>query len=371
MSQDAFAELDVNLDDEVLRLGRLVHTNHDAVVNQAVKPNREPKYYKISREKWAIVESAHDVRKQVEEQLSSLPVPVRVGVTTDTSGHRRRKVVSVQYLIQETSSGDEIRPDMAFTQFEDHLPASATGVAGRGTEEERAVEDIPVKAEKVTVKPDFPCDTDPDTQYYDTEYFPDIPGGCYYIPESGYCTTGTPAHDDLNDELVIVGAGHCLDEGVDKCYQNDEVEEDRFGTPDDTRVDPGLPVDAGVIQMRNGANVDYSLAENTDSAPYGPNVFGIISGTKIKDREGDTSWEVKKQGANTGICSGHVTYAYGSTFDTDAISRGGDSGGPHYREDDYGRPLIAGINYGHRTDGSDDAIGTLMSAIESQFNVTV
>ncbi len=47
MSQDALAELTENPHDEVPRLESLTHTNHEDVINNGAKPEREPVYYTI------------------------------------------------------------------------------------------------------------------------------------------------------------------------------------------------------------------------------------------------------------------------------------------------------------------------------------
>lgn len=119
LTQDAVADVIGDPRREVPRIKAFRHTNHEAVVEEGAKPEREPDIYSIPRSMWAQVEAAHDARRQVEKQLDG---NYPVWVTDDNNGDKM--VVVEQYDDGNLRSAD-------VRALDEQIPASVKGVAGR------------------------------------------------------------------------------------------------------------------------------------------------------------------------------------------------------------------------------------------------
>ena len=136
---------DIDLDEEVPRLGRVRHINHRAVTN-GEEPEREAIYYTIRRKKWAVVETAHDAASQVNDMLETagLDSSVSAGVTTLTRNQRSQKAVVVKRTVTERADGETVTPDVTKDQLKETLPNTVAGTAGEG-QYQRTIDQIPVK----------------------------------------------------------------------------------------------------------------------------------------------------------------------------------------------------------------------------------
>jgi hypothetical protein len=215
LTADALANVTSDPSDEVPRLDKLKHANHEAVERGDDPPEKEAVYYTIPRDEWVVVETAHNAAERLEAAFerriasavdNSLDDPtanLKFGVTTITSGHTRKKAVVVEYRRFISQDGTVVgEPDVGFEWVREHAPDTVTGSVGSGDQQEIR-SDIPVVVRQRTV----------DQQaYYDGEYRP-VPGGCQiqdgYDTEFG--TVCTPAWDNDNGEYVMVTVGHLVE----------------------------------------------------------------------------------------------------------------------------------------------------------------
>lgn len=362
MTKDAFAELTGNSEDEVPRLEALVHTNHDEV-ERGAQPERKPIYYTISREKWAIVESAHDAREKIEKRLTEqMDLDPGVMVRTITSGQHQQKAVVAEYPIIEKSSGETITPDISYEDFSDMIPAKTDGIAGRGTEQATKIENIPVLVERQPVK----------QLYYSAQYRP-VPGGCAFDPDPDNATgtIGTPAYDRKHDREALLTAKHVIDgSSYEYIHQPDSTCDGSYiGNADRYKRFSGF--DAGVINPSRNTEYDLALYGSgcNDSGGYrNRDVAGKIASSTLRDNEGNEDYKLTKQGKSSGQTSGYITNVSDNAFRTTAGIQSGDSGGPFYKNYSGDLTLIAGIAYASQ---SGDSKATQMDVIEDELRVRV
>lgn len=368
-SKSALAESDVDLGNEVPMVRVWKHTNHEEVVENGAKPEREPEYFGVPRDQWVKVQSARDAAERLRNQLD---VPgVQVGVTTVTRGQKPRKAVVVKHQTEEYDWQDDFSPGVSVEDLRDELPATMTGVAGRGTEKARAVKGIPVVTKQQQV--DFTDDavSTAASYDYDCNYRP-VPAGCAWRTEKGnVCTTGTPVHDDDHNENRLVTASHCfLSYDATDCRQN-YGSGDEIGTRDKDKINFDHPpnlFDAAVVDLNSGTDVRRDLADEQCDTYRDPGIAGTMDDDWLHQLE-DNGYNVTKQGARTGISSGTVKEVYDTYFEVDTTINGGDSGCPFYknRTDSFATyTYIGGI-----LRGGDPAQVTKMTEIESRFSVTV
>lgn len=371
MSQDTLAELTDDPTEEVPRLSTVEHVNHEAVVKEGAPPEREPNYYTISRDEWAVVESAHDAKDKVNRLLSSIPGTdgVTAGVTTITNNQSSEEAVVVKRTITKKRDGQTVSPTISEQKLRDELPASVSGTAGDGATAV-TIEDIPVIVETETLS---------QRAYYDYNYRP-VPGGPQIDDDNtdGWeGTGGTPAYNNDAGKYDLVTAGHILSgSDGDRIHQPDFALDDSnyIGPRRDNKYnDPGTAdpaFDAGVIDL--DPDEKYQLADD-DGTYRDRHIVGIVAEDEIRDNKGNTSYELHKQGNKTGINKGSITEVYDVSYDTNADDGNGDSGGPHYKEvwDDnymFYKVYIAGIHYAG-TGSSSRA--TMMDEIETRYSLSV
>ena len=140
---------------------------------RGAKHQREAIYYTIRREKWAVVETAHDAASQVNDMLETagLDSSVSAGVTTLTRNQRSQKAVVVKRTVTERADGETITPGATKDQLKETLPDTVAGTVGEG-QYQRTIDQIPVKIETERMSLD---DTGPGN-HYNYVYRP-VPGG--------------------------------------------------------------------------------------------------------------------------------------------------------------------------------------------------
>ncbi len=382
MTKDALAKYTDDPKDEIPRLERL-ETPKEEMCERGVSGTeyieanieRKPVYYTIPRDKWVTIETAYDAASRLSERLKRRKAfgggSITVGVTTTTSGHKRRKSVRVTHSTvkrkgyEQDDEGGEVRityeedaPEIEYDELVDMLPGSIDGSVGSG-EYEETVEDIPVIHRKIVEE---------EQSSFTDEYRP-VVGGCQfrpnrYLPPIG--TLGTPAIDYERGEPVMVTAAHVVDDDLgDLMYQPGGIGagigyQDRTAyNPPDTGDD--IFYDVATIDL---TEVDTPVSAEWHLADYGGGKYGDIDGTicedALKDKyEGNTNEDLWHQGRTTGRKSGYVDEIVPSDhsgglgvveadgFDTDD----GDSGGPYWvtSEDDI---YIAGIHARSRPRGN-------------------
>lgn len=356
-----------NPKEDVPRLKSLEHTNHEAVVENGERPQREPVFYTIPRDEWAITESAHDAREQIEEMISSnFGTTLRATVSTRKNGSKQ---INVHLLSGER--GDKIDnnpPDKETVRT--ILPGKIDGVAGRGGTDPVTVEDIPVVIKEMEIK--F-------RNYYDMSYRP-VPAGVKWRGQEtvngdyfheDYCTTCTPAYDDVADEERIVTAQHCFDEFNTDKFRQPAAEES--GERVRGKFEDGDGMDAAVVEPYTfDTKYDLGNEEDDDGDYRGYPINGIKSKDWIKDQEG-TDTKLTFQGAYTGTQLGKVVDTGNKVFGTDHSLGGGDSGGPAHRPvtgSSWQYTNIAGLlSYVDTSTGTGYFV--YLEDVESEINVTV
>ena len=372
VTKGAALETTSDITEEIPYVKLLRHTNPKEVKKGAI-PEREPIWDTISRPKWIRVEAAHDGAKKVNDMLNQkFSSSQIVAAVTSRNGDPYQKEISVKYTTIEHADGTVSSPPASFPEVENILPSTVSGQAGEGQDAE-IIETIPVTiTRRRKVKESCPGGV------YNEDQGDNIPGGTRIGDSGSAGTTGTAAtrDDGLN---VMVSCGHTINVSSGHLHQ-----------PGDFKSDEDL----NVVLYKNSDPDDHGYTKAYDSEHFyrelasdsggwkATDVKGIVTWDTIKNKEGDTSYEVRKQGNRTGTTKGHIfntiEYSDGAKeFWTSSDSGEGDSGGPHYRRiqfNDMDETYIVGIHaWG---DGSDscptpESGGNPMEYIENEWNLTV
>lgn len=395
LTQDALAELDYEPDEEVPRISRFRHTNHEGV-KQGEKPQREPVFYTIPRDKWAVVETAHDAAEKVDSKLESVDNSglLSVGVRTFTKGQHPQKTVNIRYSVIEDDDGRILkRPDISLDELKALVPDTVSGVVGKD-EYRVEIEDIPTNIMRRSIPAGYtPLDTAGilshgdssggarSDYHYDYEYRP-IPGGCSVgnidTDEAG--TAATPAYDNQVEEYVLTTVCH-LNNGNEGDDITQHAWNGQVGLSDKCAFSQN-DMDAATIQIKTDkhGNYDSKYAFAEDDGTYTlTEIYGVLAWDTIKDNEGNSSYNMQWRGSK----SGHTGDTHIVETNTDKYfwvnqsPEQGDSGGPMYHvkfSGGNGRAYISGI-VAQGTDGDDDGDadcgGPWMGDVESKFNLNV
>ncbi|ESS11330.1 MAG: hypothetical protein A07HR60_01383 [uncultured archaeon A07HR60] len=378
---------DTDLDEEVPRLGKLRHTNHEAVV-KGEPPQREPIHYTISRDEWAVVETAHDAASQVNDLLksASLEDEVSAGVTTVTRNHHDQKAVIVKRTVGGTADGNAIVPEPSTDEIKDMLPDTVSGTAGDGSYR-RTIDEIPITVETERMTPPSqarqptPEDTGPGN-HYEHRYRPVSGGACIQwgsaIPFN-HGTSCAPAYNEDAEQYDLVTAGH-VNKSEEMHQPKDDIGDNhQIGTriEDKNKVDyPGKKAppsfDAGVVSLDVDHTYRFATDDGDNSYLDDHSIVGIVGRDKLKDHaNGD--FEIRHRGSTTGVNEGTLGDVYDdySAYDITADCGGGDSGGPQFTREyhdelEFYQVYIAGVTYGG---GLNRVRATMSDAVESEFNL--
>lgn len=372
ITQDDLADLTNDPTEEVPRLQRLTHTNHEAV-EAGAPPEREPVFTTIPRDQWVRVESAWDAVQRLQTWIDDNDRldDFVAGMKKTTMGHHSRHVVEVSYV--------ESRSSVDYQTVLDELPATVAGQAGAGDNAE-VVEDIPVRVDRIT-------DVRPTSEYFDYKYRP-VPGGCKMDPDGSLSpgTTCTPAYDNDEGKYVMLTAGHNVDFtwGID-VYQPDDGSSSNFiGSSDQngTSYDncDNLDWDAAEIEL-DGVDHKYAIAGDESGSDYDYPIYGIVTWDTVKDWT-DCDPEIFHQGKTSGRTKTCVDKARSNkTIQYEDPPSGGDSGGPIfqvYKTIDGFSAHIAGIIACYMCTafiGGDcadwDGMATYIGKVEDKLNVDV
>lgn len=318
---------------------------------------------------WVRVEARRDAQRRLQALLPRITARsdknLSVAVSRDVSGSGGATGLSVKPYTSEEEKQDS-SVELSFQRLKQIAPTRMEGVAGRGTNHETTTENIPVEIKRHVTQSD----------YYGYKYRdPGVPGGAAmrFGARYGDATIGTVVYDTVGDNFALCGSGHVANNYGYEIYQ---PKADNYYNPDD----PNYIGDIDANRVREDENFDAAiinpLADGISTHRYhartGRNEFsdspidGAVSKQRLHDLC-DSGGELKKQGANTGKQSGTVQEVGDTYFTTTADREGGDSGGPHYEEQD-GNFVIAGI---HKGRVGDCAKATIMVEIEDLWKVRV
>jgi len=407
ITQETYADLIDDPQEEVPRVAAFVHTNHEEV-KQGAAPKRVPIYYKIPREQWVRVESAYDARQRIKTMLDDRPEPIDVWVTTNSNDEKQIKVE----IYNDGSLGTH-----SLRAIETSIPASVDGVAGPRTESEEVVADIPVTVKRTKIASSNSADEKPSVEpksvskndIDDFKYWHDwneIPAGAaanfeYDLGYEGQGTLCTPVKDGTKElmltaghnlrrsNLTLVGAAGKPPEG------DHEFDEEKYSDDGSVGTDN---LDAGLLDTTS-LNVDMQYAYATDYGTTTGDITGTVSKSKLKDIEdnGTSTYETFwRQGAKTGRNSVFGIAEVGSNAFRTTLSssntENGDSGGPYHIEfdlttsserletptdqeiteilSDGGNSNIAGVHQGYDPEESK-TVATSMPDIEQKWGVSI
>lgn len=326
ITKDALAKTTSDVTEEVPYVKLLRHTNHEEVKRGAV-PQREPVWDTIPRSKWVRVESAHDGARKIDEMLDRRFSSGRIAVgVTSRNGDTYQKEISVKYTTVEHADGTTSSPPVSFSEVENVLPDTVSGQAGEGQNAE-TVQGIPV-----TISRQRKVEQSCTGNVYNEDQGSEIPGGTRIGDSGSNGTAGVAATRDQDGVNVMVSCGHVLDNSS------------HFHQPGDQKSDEDLDV----VTYDNSDSNDNGYAQAYDSETFirelasdsggtkDATVKGVISWETIKYNEGDSTYEVKKQGNRTGTTSGHIVETVEKASGernlwTSADCGKGDSGGPIFR----------------------------------------
>lgn len=349
LTKEAFADLVDDPKKEIPVVDSYVHTNHEDVVQNGASPERKPVHRKIPRHQWVRGEAAHDAREQIDRQLAGVP-EAGASVTENSNGE------DIIYVVVED---DGSLSQNRFREIERSLPHTVDGVAGRGTDAEEVVRDIPVEVDRMRFDPSdaFPVTVDrggvdpnnpPYINYFWEEWSGGIPGGSgarvrLDTPLENYATSSLATPVEGGSKMIT--AGHSIlipDEDdvesvwVAGCPPQDTKEFDRDSSELDGNAPSPFTFDGAVIDTVSSIDTQYKLADWSGT-------MGDIVGSAAKWRlesirqNGTAYYEtLVQQGTNTGRSSGFgIDYIGSEGFDTDLSENNtnvGDSGGPYYIE---------------------------------------
>jgi len=362
MSADALAKVTDNPKDEVPRLEALRHTNHEAVVEDGAKPEREPVFYSVPRDEWAVTESAHDARDRVGDIIKQkLGVDLQVSVSTRTNGGKQINVYAPADIEEFVET-----PFVSKQRLTEALPDKMNGVAGRGGPSPEIVEDIPIRVKErggVTYQ-----------AYYDYEYRP-VPAGALWRMVDGsnsYCTTGTPVYDDKDGEERLVTVAHCFFFAESSKFWQNDTSGSKDGVGDRYIFSDNPHFDSAIVDPLS-FSTKYKFADNSADSYRSGDITGATGKDYIKDKEGGSE-NFAFQGATTGRTSSTIKEVSNYQFASDYPTDDGDSGGPvhHYGDGSFSRYAnITGVLSRKDDNNSSWRWSTIMADIEQQMNVTV
>ncbi|RYJ14752.1 trypsin-like serine protease [Halogeometricum borinquense] len=385
LTPKALAEQTSNPKKQVPRLARLEHTNHEAVVAGKEAPKRKPVYYTIPRDEWIEIEARNRAAKRLQKMINKRVEHgvVRAGVDLEASPSQRE-------IVLDYAEVDGKSPDIEYNELVDQLPSKMSGSVGTSRHKEQR-QDIPVRPRKSELSTHDISGGATSNYNYDYEYS-NLPAGALFLgkdykDEWSGGTTGTPAYSDQHGQ-VMVTSGHTYLEDLDDTDNwdgSDTVGSDVYETKQPIHTshtvgnvyrgehtlanDASRDMDAALIRMDAGVSLTHRLASNDGPTTRNAEIYATIGWDAISD--GDSSQT--KQGSKTAITSGSLRTAYANqTYEINADSAGGDSGGPIYKKTYYEHPTdflsVGGIvSYG----GGSYCGGIHIGKIESKYNIRV
>jgi hypothetical protein len=376
ITQDTLAEVTDNPKEEIPYVELLRHSNPEQVANGAA-PEREPVWDTIPRAKWVRVEAAHDAAEKVNAQLSEQfdTSQITAGVTS-RNGDSYQKEIVVDYVKMEHADGSVSSPSVSLPEVKGILPNSVSGHTGSGKNAE-TIQSIPVTVREQRIR-EAACQGG----YYNDDFGDSIPGGCRTGDSGTTGTCCTAATRDSDSQNVMVHCAHAIDVSSGHLHQPGDAksEEDL----DVANYDLSGSNDSGYCTPYSGETFIRRLADDNGTVKS-YKVMGIVTWDTLKNKEGDTSYGVSKQGNRSGTTSGYIT----DTNKNDGVKNvwtncdgaQGDSGGPIYRTfynehfNQY-EAYIAGVlawvkNNPDNECPSNRSGGNAMEYVENKWSLTV
>jgi len=372
VSQDAVAEqLGGIQKDRIPYVERLVETPDSN--------GRKPILAEVSKERWKHTVAAHQAAKKLDSKINEENVSVGVQQISNGSPEKEIVIKAIETVGERFHHSSEISKS-ELREVESLTPGKVSQTVARGNQKYK-VENIPVTVRKVTKVLD---------DSFKDKYTP-VPGGCYisYDNSDGNrstivkATSGTKASSTHNGRDLMLGCAHFVnlaDPYGDVYYQQKNDPGHEFTTPLKVDYKYGNGLDVAKMEPVSSRSLTNGIASDGGGTTDYP-VTGIITWDTITYREGTESYELTKQGVTTGRNSGFIfnTTPSPNQFELRVTGKGGDSGGPIYKEFDSNPNLgtqdhtaIAGINaYHYDIDGTRYSGGNHIGVAENELDVQV
>lgn len=368
-------------EEKVRLIKRFKHTNHEAIENGTEAPKREPVYFKVSKDRWAKVETAHNgshkVNNIINRKLPETPL-VSAGVVTVGNSDDKEKHIQPTYTIIKDKGGDVVRkPEFTYNEFVEVLPKTVDGEARKDGNVANKP-DIPVKPKKIF---ETSLDSGGLSSNFDFDYnYRPIPGGACFTNDydGASCTLCTPAYDNGLNEYILTTAGHCFVDDVTNVVEQ-AGNDNNIGMMSKRNVTSG-DFDGATVDINTSYgnySTSYKFADNSGDDTYVKDILGASYWNTIKYHEGDSDWYLGFRGIKTGQNDTTITYANTNNkrYRIDHIADGGDSGGPTYEDPDSSETYICGSNAAAVDldgDGNyDETFCHWIGEFENRFNLTV
>jgi len=365
LSKGALADMTDNPEEEVPRMGWYEIQNRKEIEKNGDPPEIEPKYYTISRDKWAKIEAT---KKASEKLARSFTDPnISIGLASHESTGLS---VGVSYVIEKDSDGSKSTPNISFTEVQSQVPASMSADVSAGGEK-FSRSDIPVTVERVIKEKELKqCGEVPSGCYFDVEYNP-VGAGCEggTGTDSGCgCSLGPTAYSYKYGKYVITTAGHCVNNEGESVYQPTSTG-NQLG--DVAEIAPS-GMDAAVVEPGSDRGVSMGVVDHGGGIRYP--IQGMVTEQRITDMM-EQGIGVYHTGRRTGDDYGQIDFHANNDqypWMGYAISTGGgDSGSVTYDIlNDSDAYVVALHTGGYCSDGYKYGSGECMYSVEQEMNIS-
>ena len=363
ISNEALADHTDDPREEIPRLVRWRHTNHDNVETGESPPKWKPVYETMPRDDYIQLQGAvNGARKLQRKHHPDLAYGITGREVTGPGAN-----IFVSHITTQRSNGEASRPNITFEEAREQIPSTAEVTVNVGGEQHRVTKPVVLKK---TVREE--------TAYFDTEYRP-IPGGCQISPDgdSSYGTLATPCYSSAHGTYGWATAAHVVNRTV-----GTEVEQPEYGSIIGTARDaPSFGNgDVAFVDDSGDGTMTYDMASyNGDYENW--DIKGSVSKSGCQNAV-YYSYSVHAQGSRSGRTKGRAMDlimaddhdAGGDLLVTNSEFDDGDSGGPHFDKDTDNEIYIYGIHdyvEKHDDDSDADSHATTAYWAEDEFNFTI
>lgn len=334
LTDEAMAQLDVDLNNEVPYVAFLKHKNHQEFTDRN-STSRIPVWESMPERLWRKTRAAKVGGRQLVNRLDSefTAEGVHPGVTTGEDKYDRQILLS--YMEWQDEDGTTHSPGTQYRKLKNNAPSSMTIEVERNGVTTSEKTDVVVERNVVT--PASGCGG-----YYNGDYeLTDIPGGI----RAESATLGTPAINYKLDDEVMIHCGHVTQNNykLAQPYGNND-----FARHPHNRFNYSTLEDWGFYTPRTFRTLSWKLG-NDYGGVKDPDIVGIVTNEKLTRHIGDPYWLLDHQGITTGHSTGTITSILRDRWvETNCDGWSGDSGSPLYRHREYpnldiNEFMIAGI----------------------------
>jgi hypothetical protein len=126
LSRDVISGAVEDLEEEVPYVARYRHSNHSEV-RKGQSPEREAVWDTIPRTLWKRVESAHDAKDRLLDNVSRRFPSNLITVGVSSRSDQYEKQIEVKYTVLESDGGGLQEPSIDYSTLEQFVPSKAQG----------------------------------------------------------------------------------------------------------------------------------------------------------------------------------------------------------------------------------------------------